>query len=213
MHLRIPDLMAESLTRTSRSLQFLHGFSWLKPVLLALVVVVLACDARSPSSPAPREAKGETKKGNTNKNVEQQISGNRHETLTLRGRVVWLADVLKRRHEVGMVREAAQRVLALESKDGTIHPLVEDVAGRAFRRDKRLRETDLELLVRRHRGSPMVQVIRIFQLAKQGKFELDYWCEICAIAMPELKECDCCQGPVELRRRAVNLAPGRSERP
>ena len=33
------------------------------------------------------------------------------------------------------------------------------------------------------------------------RLELDYWCDICAIAMYELKECECCQGPIELRRR------------
>ena len=49
----------------------------------------------------------------------------------------------------------------------------------------------------------MIQVIRAYELAKGGKFELDYWCEICAIAMFELKECDCCQGPIELRRQRV----------
>ncbi|MCA9222733.1 MAG: hypothetical protein KDA71_20565, partial [Planctomycetales bacterium] len=79
--------------------------------------------------------------------------------------------------------------------------IVEDVRGRAFRRDDRLRKMRVELLVRRYAGVPAVQIIRVFELTDEGRFELDYWCDICAIAMFELKACDCCQGPIELRRR------------
>jgi hypothetical protein len=61
----------------------------------------------------------------------------------------------------------------------------------------------LELLVRRYADSPAVQVIRVFELAADGKYEIDYWCDICAITMFELKECECCQGPIELRRTKV----------
>lgn len=124
-------------------------------------------------------------------------------TKSLRGRVVWLSDALMRLHGIKTVPEAADRSLALETSDGTLHILVEDIRGRAFRRDERLRKMDVELLVRQHRGSAAVQIIRAFEITKDDKLELDYWCEICSIAMFELKECDCCQGPIELRRREV----------
>ncbi len=124
-------------------------------------------------------------------------------TKAIRGRVVWLAEALTRLHGIKSVPEAKQRVLALETKAGDLHPIVEDIRGRAFRRDERLRQMNVELLVRQYRGSPMVQVVRVFELTDEGKFEVDYWCEICSIAMFELKECDCCQGPIELRRQKV----------
>jgi hypothetical protein len=115
-----------------------------------------------------------------------------------------MAEALERRHGVQSVREAAERILAFETPEGVLHPLLEDERGRAFRRDPRLRNQDLELLVRQHAGSPMLQVIKTFAIDASGeKFELDYWCEICAIAMFELKPCDCCQAPIELRRRKV----------
>jgi hypothetical protein len=120
---------------------------------------------------------------------------------TIRGRVVYLAEALEKRTGVAAVAEAKDRILALETKDRELIPLVEDVRGRAFRRDERLRKMDVELLVRRYQGSPVVQIIRVFEVAKDGLFEVDYWCEICAIAMYELKECECCQGPIELRKR------------
>ena len=127
----------------------------------------------------------------------------RYTTRSLQGRVVWLAEALARRHGVQSVPEAAERVLAIESKDGQLTPLIEDKRGRSFRLDKRLRDVHVELLVRQYDRSPQVQVIQIFAMKKDGKYELDYWCEICAIAMFELKPCDCCQADIELRARKV----------
>ncbi|MCA9172926.1 MAG: hypothetical protein KDB14_00355 [Planctomycetales bacterium] len=122
--------------------------------------------------------------------------------IAIRGRVVYLAEALERLHGIKSVREAAERTLAIESPDGQLTPLVEDVRGRAFRVDERLRKLqDVELLVRRHPQSPAVQIVRVYAYDGDNRFELDYWCEICAIAMFELKPCDCCQGDIELRRR------------
>jgi hypothetical protein len=137
----------------------------------------------------------------TNAQDDATARGDKFVLRSLRGRVVWLGEAMGRLHGVKTVPEAAERTLALETEDGSLHPLVEDVRGRAFRRDERLRKMHVELLVREYAGSPVVQVVRVFELARDGKLELDYWCEICSIAMYELKECDCCQGPIELRRR------------
>jgi hypothetical protein len=126
------------------------------------------------------------------------------ELQTIRGRVVFLHEALEEKYGIRAVPEAKQRALALKTQDGALVPLVEDVRGRAFRADERLRKPEVELLVRRYRGSPVVQIIRVFEVARDGKYELDYWCDICAIAMFELKPCDCCQGETELRRRKVN---------
>ncbi len=127
-------------------------------------------------------------------------------TLSVRGKVVYLAEALERRFGVQSVPEAKDRMLALESADGALYPIVEDIRGRSFRIDKRLRGIDVELYVRQYDKSPMIQVIRVYAQKKDGKFELDYWCDICAIAMFELKPCDCCQGPIELRERKVDGA-------
>jgi hypothetical protein len=121
--------------------------------------------------------------------------------------VVWLAEAMERKHGVTSVPEAKDRVLALETANGRLLPLVEDVRGRSFRRDERLRKMDLEVEARAFQDSPFLQVIRLYELKDGRKYELDYWCEICAIAMYELKACDCCQGPIELRRREATDAP------
>ena len=88
-----------------------------------------------------------------------------------------MAEALKRRYGVESVPEAHDRILALETPAGELSPLVEDLRGRSFRRDERLRERDIELLARRYQGTSSLQIIRV--LARDGsKFELDYWCDI-----------------------------------
>jgi hypothetical protein len=127
-------------------------------------------------------------------------------TETLRGHVVYLAEAMEKQTGVPAVPEARERVLALKTDRGALIPLLEDIRARAFRRDDRLREMQVELLVRRYPRSPFVQIIRVFEVAKGGRYEIDYWCEICAIAMFEKKDCECCQGDVELRKRPVGQA-------
>ena len=122
---------------------------------------------------------------------------------THRGHVVFLNDALAKRFGITTVPEAADRSLALQTAEGTLVPIVEDVRGRAFRVDERLRKPEVEILVRKYQGLPAVQVIRLFEVTKGGKLELDYWCDICAISMVELKPCECCQGETTLRRRKV----------
>lgn len=131
---------------------------------------------------------------------------------TLTGHVVWLDEAMLRLQGVQWADDARRRVLALETADGQLIPLVEDVRGRGFRKDERLRGRLVELLVRRYAGSPTVQVLKLYEwetvgqgaTAKKEKYELDYWCSVCAIAMFELKRCECCQGDTELRRRLIN---------
>lgn len=168
------------------------GCSFLRVVTCAIAVCsscVLA--AEDPSRVEPSQS--ESSKGNAA----------RYSTRTLTGRVVWAAEALARRHGVQSVPEAADRILAMETRDGQLIPLIEDKRGRSFRLDERLRGIDVELLVRQYEGTTLAQVIQIFALRKDGKYELDYWCDICAIAMFELKPCDCCQGDTELRARKV----------
>lgn len=127
-----------------------------------------------------------------------------YKNLSVRGRVGYAADFLKEKYGVNSAPDARERVLALRTQAGEILPLVEDTRGRSFRKDERLRSMDVELLVRRYNKSPLLQVIRIYELRKDGKYELDYWCDICAIVMFELGPCDCCQGEIRLRRRKAD---------
>jgi len=119
---------------------------------------------------------------------------------TLRGKVVFLGEALQKQTGIATVPEAHQRTLALQTGAGEFIPLLEDPRGRAFRSDERLRKMDLELLVRHYRVTPLRQVLRVFEVKGVERYEIDYWCDVCSIVMYELKDCECCQGPTELRR-------------
>ena len=119
----------------------------------------------------------------------------------MRGQVVWLADVLKAHQGVTVARSAHQNVLALVTEDDHVWPLIEDVRGRSFRRDKRLRDMRVELHVRRYKDVSAVQVLKILQIEDGLKFIVDYWCDVCAIGMFEHGPCDCCQDINRLRKR------------
>jgi hypothetical protein len=125
-------------------------------------------------------------------------------TETVRGRVVWLDEALARLYGVTTDPAVAETAVALETSDGQLLPLVLDARGRAFMVDSRLRNTELELLVRRYAGVPMIQTIRVFRPKPDGLYEIDYWCDICAISMVTLKACECCQGPTRLREQLVD---------
>jgi len=135
------------------------------------------------------------------------------QTKVVRGRVVWLAEALERRYGIQSVADAAHRVLAVETPQGKLRLLLEDARGHAFRVDERLRQMDLKLLVREYESSPVLQVVRVFEVLDGADFEIDYWCQICAIAMYELKACDCCQGPIELRKRRQEVPPTAGAKP
>jgi hypothetical protein len=132
-----------------------------------------------------------------------EAAPSKYVTESLRGRVVWLAEAMKRRHGVETDADACEWLVALETPQGKLYPIVKDFRGRGFRLDPRLRGVDMELLVRRYEGSPLIQVIRVCTFKAGKKYELDYWCDVCAIPMYELKECECCQGPIRIRERLV----------
>jgi hypothetical protein len=126
------------------------------------------------------------------------------ETVPLRGQVVWLDEAFARQVGVEPDQDARQLQTALQSTTGDLLPLVKDGRGRGFWKDARLRNRDLELLVRRWPGLPLIQVIEVYSLHDDQRFLLDYWCDICAIPMYELKACECCQGEIRLRERPVD---------
>lgn len=114
------------------------------------------------------------------------------------GKVVLLIEALKKRG-IKAVDEMKGQVV-LETDSGELWPLVADWRGRAFFQDERLRDRKVELIARRHTGIPYLQILMVFTFDDAGvRHYTDYWCDICSIPMYEIKDCDCCQGPIRLR--------------
>ena len=124
-------------------------------------------------------------------------------TESVRGKVVWLGAALKTHFEISTVPESYERTLAIFTPEGQLFPLAEDLRGRSFRKDERLRGKPMELFVRRYEDHPVLQAIRVYEFRDGRKYEVDYWCEICAIVMYEKGPCSCCQDENRLRHRLV----------
>jgi hypothetical protein len=123
----------------------------------------------------------------------------------LSGKVVLLADALKQRGIKSYDDEIKGQVV-LVTQTGEWAPIVPDWRGRALYQDERLRDRPVDLIVNRRPGVPWVQVLSIYTFDEKGVRNLtDYWCDICAIPMYEIKECECCQGPIRLRFRPRDL--------
>ena len=171
-----------------------RNFDRPSPLAILVIAATVAVLGFAPSGSAPPHASL----------LAADPAAARHETLSLRGRVVWLAEALERRFGISTDSDAAHWQVALDGEDGQIYPIAKDARGRGFMLDERIRDIDLELLVRRYKGSPVVQVIGIHSIKEDGKYELDYWCDVCAIPMYELKPCECCQEPIRIRERKVD---------
>jgi len=133
----------------------------------------------------------------------QSFTPSRFTTEVAVGKVVFLAPAMEQATGARAVPEARERILALQTLAGNYIPLLEDVRGRAFRTDERLRTMQVKLWLRHYEGFPLAQILRVVEVTPDGEFEIDYWCDVCAIALFEQKDCDCCQGPVVLRRRKL----------
>lgn len=120
------------------------------------------------------------------------------------GKVVLLQDALKKR---GIkVADEMKLQAVLEKKSGEMIPIAADWRGRAFFQDKKLRNRSVEIVGYRQPGVPYLQALVIYYFNKKGeREEFDYWCDICAIPMYEIKDCECCQGPSRHRYRAAKL--------
>src|SRR4051794_35121831 len=80
------------------------------------------------------------------------------ESVTLRGKVVDLTKVL-RASEISFDAEPVANQVVLQDNDGTVSPLLSDEASRALFLDARLRDRPAELVARRHKGLPYLQLI------------------------------------------------------
>jgi hypothetical protein len=121
------------------------------------------------------------------------------------GKVIPLVEALKQRG-IKTYSEEIKEQFVLVTRTGEILPIVPDWRGRAFYQDERLRNRPVDLVVNRRKGVPWLQVLSIYVFDEnEVRSVMDYWCDICAIPMYEIKECECCQGPTRLRLRPQEL--------
>jgi hypothetical protein len=193
-----PDRWSESTI--ARSLFCLLG------VMFVVVIAMVSADADQAADTDPTSTH-QTSADPTSAEVqttEPQVDSDakpKFETELIRGKVVWLAAALKSEFGISTVPEVAESSLALLTKDGELLPIVENLRGRAFRKDERLRDREVEILSRRYHDQPLIQVLRLYQFEAGERVEVDYWCDVCAIVMFESGPCSCCQDDNRMRKR------------
>ena len=169
---------------------------------LALVPAQETPPEKKKSPPPMDAAKGESAEKADDQTATENDSKVSKELLS--GKVVFAVDALKRKGiKPG---EELKGQVVLETEEGEIFPIVPDWRGRAFFQDERLRERQVDLVVRRKPGVPYLQVLMVFTYDDEGVRQYtDYWCDICSIPMYEIKDCECCQGPTRLRFQSQEL--------
>lgn len=121
-----------------------------------------------------------------------------------RGKIVFLREALAR-HKIES-REEFDKQVVLETPAGELIPIVSDWRGRAFFQDDRLRNRDVELIGKRQKGIPYLQVLMVFTFDGKGNRQYtDYYCDTCGFPAYEIKQCECCQGPLRLRFQPRDL--------
>lgn len=181
------------------------GFvAWLLAVVLigcGLFCAAVAQDAKSDKVPA--EGAAESNAASPEKSGDKADTDADVPRRLYRGKVVLAQEALKKRGV--KVADEMKSQAVLETLDGDLIPIAADWRGRAFFQDKRLRDRRVDLVGYQRPGIPWLQVLIVYVVNEKGEREvMDYWCDICAIPMYEIKDCECCQGPIRLR-----LLPGK----
>jgi hypothetical protein len=167
-------------------------------ILLACWVALVCADESRPPAAASKPASSATPANGS------KVAADRSAQELFRGKVVMLRDALARR-KIDATEEIDKQVV-LETPTGDLMPIVPDWRGRAFYQDARLRDREVELVGKRQKGVPYLQVLTVFTFDKQGQRQYtDYYCDTCAFPMYEIKPCECCQGPVRLRFQPRDL--------
>jgi hypothetical protein len=158
-----------------------------------------------PAEKPGREKPGDEQPSAAEKAAAEKAATEKPQKVLLRGEVLMLAEALRQRGVKTYAEEIAQQAV-LRTATGELIPLVPDWRGRAFSQDERLRGRPVELVVNRRVGVPWVSVLSIYGRDDAGQRSvIDYWCDVCAIPMYEIKDCECCQGPIRLRFRPQSL--------
>ena len=177
-----------------------------------LFAIMLCCgfvsaDSRAADAPTP-----ETKPSDVTTDKKSAAKKKTPPQKLVTGEGEFLREALKRKGIKSFSEFDKQ--IALETPAGELIPIIPDWRGRAFYQDKRLRHRKVDLVGYRRKGVPYLQVLMVFAYNEKGERQyMDYWCEICAIPMYEIKPCDCCQAPTELRFQTRDLPGYLSKKP
>lgn len=126
------------------------------------------------------------------------------EEVKLRGNIVCLAEEMHTRYNVELFK-SHQHLYGLKTEEGKYYTLLRTSLAEAFFVDERLHEKDVVVNGRVFPNTQLLEIIRFSSIKDGVIHELYYYCDTCYIRAVAPGDCDCCQAPVVLIEKPLNV--------
>ena len=132
--------------------------------------------------------------------VEKQKS----EEIEIRGEIVCLAEEMHTHYNVELFK-THEHLYGVKAEDGKYYTLLRTSLAEALFVDEQLHEKDLLINGRVFPKTQLLEVIRFYAIKNGVVHELYYYCDTCYIRAVAPGDCDCCQAPVVLIEKPLNV--------
>ncbi|MYB95014.1 hypothetical protein F4054_04220 [Candidatus Poribacteria bacterium] len=122
----------------------------------------------------------------------------------LRGKIVCLAEEMHTHYKVELFNKH-DHLYGVKTADGKYYTLLRTSLAEALFVDERLHEKDLVISGRVFPKTQLLEVTRFLSIRDGVLHDLYYYCDTCYIRTVAPGDCDCCQAPVVLIERPLNV--------
>ena len=122
----------------------------------------------------------------------------------LRGKIVCLAEEMHTHYKVELFGNH-EHLYGVKTEDGKYYTLLRTSLAEALFVDERLHEKDLVINGRVFPKTQLLEVTRFLSIRDGVLHDLYYYCDTCYIRTVAPGNCDCCQAPVVLIERPLNV--------
>lgn len=126
------------------------------------------------------------------------------EEIELQGKIVCLAEEMHTHYAVELFN-THEHLYGFKTEDGDYYTLLRTSLAEALFVDERLHEKDLVINGRVFPKTQLLEIIRFSSIKDGVRHELYYYCDTCYIRTVAPGNCDCCQAPVVLIEKPVNV--------
>lgn len=124
--------------------------------------------------------------------------------IELRGKIVCLAEEMHAHYKVELFGNH-EHLYGVKTEDSEYYTLLRTSLAEALFVDERLHEKDLIIKGRVFPKTQLLEVTRFSSIKEGVIHELYYYCDICYIRAVAPGNCDCCQAPVVLIEKPLNV--------
>ena len=124
--------------------------------------------------------------------------------IELRGKIVCLAEEMHAHYKVELFGKH-EHLYGVKTEDSEYYTLLRTSLAEALFLDERLHKKDLVIKGRVFPKTQLLEVTRFSSIKDGVIHELYYYCDICYIRAVAPGNCDCCQAPVVLIEKPLNV--------